>query len=401
MAAHTKVEMGVLFDVTPVHHALAPLLAFAYPNADLTPTILTSNLVTRAKQRETLSALLEDFDATLETVAHLGDALARITSGLKQRRGRIKMALAPVTGLPTEILREIFLIAGANDTTSKVHIIASHVSSHWRSVIIGIKQLWTAICYPGMMHECAERAGDQRLHLTPISGARWPPDLEATPAEVSRISTWLLRLGLYVDGRSIDRPPDSFVRSLASISVLMPSKVVIMGPETACRDPHVAQAFTLSHYEHDALMSGCAKQLTEVVVSNMPVFSCSCFLAELSRDAPLFSQLQLCTIFGDDVSEYGVEDVEEVDQAYAIEPPYCCSQLVSLTVEGCCEGVYAQVLDNWVMPNLISLTLDLRSTPGQQDESNESGSLSDSLTSLVGSLLLRCKNGLVLISFRP
>lgn len=77
------------------------------------------------------------------------------------------------------------------------------------------------------------------------------------------------------------------------------------------------------------------------------------------------------------------------------ESPQFCSRLKSLTVEGCSTGVCLPVLDKWVMPNLISITLDLNPILGQRDYSEYHTSLFDSLETLVGSHLL-CQRALVL-----
>lgn len=96
--------MGLLFDVAPAEHALASLLAYVHPGIDLTPTSRITNATTRATRISALSALIDDFDATIDAVACLEGTLASLMLGLRQRRARIKTAMAPVTGLPTETL---------------------------------------------------------------------------------------------------------------------------------------------------------------------------------------------------------------------------------------------------------------------------------------------------------
>lgn len=308
--------------------------------------------------------------------------MARIALGLKQRRARIKTALAPVTGLPTETLREIFLIAAANDPTSKLHITISHVSSHWRAASIYTKELWTTICYPAMLHECAERAGDQRLHFTPSSKAYWPHDLELTLEEALRLSTWLLRLSIHHEGGNISGPPERFTSSLTKrTTLIMPDTIIIMGPEYACKVPALGQALSLSTKEQSALRITPRAQLTEVSLSNMLVSECTSFLRILSLHAPCLSRLRLRTIFPDEFSAH--DELELIEGAYIIEDPPCHGQLESLTVTGCCAGVCFPVL-NWVMPRLVSLTLDLRPTPGQDDWYPDAlGTIHNSLEELV------------------
>lgn len=372
--------MGVLFDVAPVAHALAPLIAYAYPNVDLTPTSRITSSATRATRGEALSALVDDFDATIDAVALIEITVASLMLGLRQRRARIQTALAPVTALPTETLREIFLIAAANDTTSKTHIMISHVSSHWRAVSTDIKQLWTTISYPGMLHECAERSKDLRLHLTPAPKARWPFDLEITAAEASRVSTWLLRLFTDVGDEVIGGRPRRFTSSLERHAPLLAvDRVEIAGASHIREDTTTSRKFRLCSSEDYALHSICKTQLAEVAISNVSVGDCEIWLSLLSKDAPLLSRVQLATIFGFEDEQ---ENEQIVDQHQMVRPQ-CCDQLESLTVMGCVKDIYLPLLDNWEMPSLVSLTLDLRETPGQIDWMGHEGTLLDSLLIVV------------------
>lgn len=373
--------MVALFDIAPVERSLAPLLAHVYPGIDLTPTSRTPNSAKRAARIQELSALIEDFNTTIDVVGRLEDSVAQLMRELRRRRAAAEMALAPVTGLPNEVLEEVFLIVAANDTTSMAHIPISHVSSRWRVVSIGLKQLWTTILHPGLLHEYAERSKDLRLHFTPLPKARWPSDLEIAPAEASRLSTLLFRHSIHLGDKALGAPPERFVSSLERVgSQLALDRVEIAGVEGAFEQPAIAEYLRLEPTERDFVESVCkTKSFSGLALSNMAVSECGSWLL----NAPSISQIQLHTIFGDNVAEHLAMDAQVVDDATDITPPRSCRKLKSLTMTRCCEDVYLPVIHDWLMPSLESLTLNLHE-PGEACWSHRHyATFSESLLELV------------------
>lgn len=221
--------MGVLFDVTPVERALDHLLAYRYP-CDMVPTIRISNPTSRAQRADEYAKLLSDVDETRSAIARLEAQLTDVNSRLQQCRALVATALVPVTGLPTEVLREIFMLVAENDRTSKARIRLSHVSSAWRAVSLGLRELWTVIQVPrhspDIVHEFAARSGDLRLELYRLPGNDWPADLELTPAESSRLSAMSSASHKLLGIETI------FKRSLIQLSPLIRiDALVVSGPD--------------------------------------------------------------------------------------------------------------------------------------------------------------------------
>lgn len=371
--------MTVLFSVAPVKKALAPLLAHTYPNVDLTPISRTTSPAARKTRRQGLSKLIEDFDATIDAVALLEASLASLIIGLKQRRASVRMALAPIASLPAETLREIFLIAAANDSTSRASVNISHVSSHWRTVSLDIKELWTTICYPGLLHEFSERSKGLRIHLTPALNARWLADLEITAAEASRLSTWSLRESACVGGQFIGAPPIRFTSSLRRYTRLLElRRVTIAGPEGAHGDSSFDKALQLTDEEEEIWCFARKDQLSELGLSNVSVSVCNDWLQSCRHGRAPLSRLRFSGVFADFL---GWDDLNDyTSDSYRIRAPEC-DQLEFLTVIGCCKDIHLQMLASWVMPGLKSLTLDVRDT--EEEYQQFDGSLSRSLQILV------------------
>lgn len=87
-----------------------------------------------------------------------------------------KNALAPINGLPTEVLSQIFLLSrnlsdGMQRESTLLNI--SHVCKSWRTIAINSANLWTIIdCSRGKLTEAMlERAATAPLNLS--TGRRW------------------------------------------------------------------------------------------------------------------------------------------------------------------------------------------------------------------------------------
>lgn len=183
--------MGPVFDVKRVEQALDALLAYKYPVIDLCPTIRIAHGA-RSSRVDALRAMAQDLEETRADFAALERKIEKLVLGVEQRRAACITALAPVSGLPTELLVEIFNIVAKDDRTSRARITLSHVSSVWRNVALGAKELWTIIQVPShspeMVHEFARRSGSFFLELSTRSLDGWPEDLALTSDEASRLS---------------------------------------------------------------------------------------------------------------------------------------------------------------------------------------------------------------------
>lgn len=131
-------KMRVLFNVTPVEQALDSLLAYTYPVIDLSPTIRIPNATSRASRIGEMTAMLRVIDETHDAVTRSETRIVQLVFSLRQRRAAVITAAAPVTGLPTELVRKIFLHVAESDKSSKARIVLSHVSSSWRSISLGL-----------------------------------------------------------------------------------------------------------------------------------------------------------------------------------------------------------------------------------------------------------------------
>lgn len=135
----------MFFDTSTVDSALQSLLAFRYPDADTFPVLATPRTRDRVKRTEELASLLREFERTIVAVAHLEVKVWALGRELRNRASTIATALAPVTALPTELLRDIFRMVVVDDDSSQSRIALSHVSSRWRSVSLALPELWTEL----------------------------------------------------------------------------------------------------------------------------------------------------------------------------------------------------------------------------------------------------------------
>lgn len=377
--------MGALFDVTPVERALDHLLAYAYPRVDITPTILISSPTLRAERADEYAKLLNDVDETNNGIARLESQLAEIKLRLRQRRATVATALVPVTGLPTEMLREVFLLVAENTRSSKARITLSHVSSTWRAVSLGLKELWTVIhvpeCHPDIVHEFASRSGALRLELYRLPYNDWPADLELTSDEASRLT---IMSSATSDWRSDDTV---FKRSLMQHSPLIQLDTLIMsGPNQAIFGGMAsAESLRVSdstfHDNHPIRM----ERLVELSVGGVLSAAVSGVMGSL--EAPLLRHLAFSRIWismdshrfpaqgeeWDHIAELNARGItEEEDDGFGtfkgelvtdLTSPFrheeIASQIASLVVDVCHCGFIIPIFVGWRMSNLMSLTLVL------------------------------------------
>lgn len=105
----------------------------------------------RAIRRDELSKVVKDLQAQNDLLAEIQHALSAAQAAIRAYRDTMRQALAPVSCLPVEILREIYLWAvysheeSSNFRRIDVATSISHVCLHWRGVACSIPELWQDI----------------------------------------------------------------------------------------------------------------------------------------------------------------------------------------------------------------------------------------------------------------
>lgn len=343
--------MTVLFDVTPVERALHPILAYSYPAIDLSPIIRLPNAASRAFRANQLATVLRDISETRDAVARLETCLEEVVFGLRQRRAAALTALAPVTGLPTEILREVFFLVADSDKTSKARIVLSHVSSSWRAVSLGFKELWTIIqvphSCPDMVHEFARRSEDLRLELSTLSTSRWPDNLELSRSEISRLAVVIYT--------SVPPPPlrASFQSAQDHISL---DECVLSGAFGRQHDLFGIYSSKSLELLNPSLSWSSLRRMTRLVsltLANTDIDTVNNVFLYL--DAPSLCELKFRNIevsyVSDSDNEDGVCVPEEVELGEYEE------QITALTIAECREQVLEHMCLSLNMSSLTSLSV--------------------------------------------
>lgn len=362
--------MSPLFDLTPVKGALDALLGLTCPPVDLSPIICISHAATRSSRTDVLKAILGEIDETRVSIAEVEDMLSCLLVDLRQRSAAVMTALAPVAGLPTELLVEIFLIVADNDRTSKARITLSHVSSLWRAVALDTKELWTVIQvpsgHPEMMHELARRSGFLRFNLSPLPNGAWPEDLEIGSEEAPRLSVLSVhsRIPAVSFGTSLERHASLICLDKLTIST-RGAPDIMRGGMTSTRSLHL-RGTSLYSFPPDYAVR--MDRLTSLTISNNEAWVASHHLQWIL--APLLSHLKLSNI------RYGIgSNIDPEDPDERVNHGGYNEQIVSLNMVDCSWPVVFYVLAAWRMPNLTSATLHFEARPHWVTE-NEKGRLS-------------------------
>lgn len=186
---------------------------------------------------------------------------------------------------------------------------------------------------------------------------------------------------MHVGGKAIGGPPARFTASLRRHGRLLNmDRVVIEGLDGVCGESSLDGALQLSETEQEIMMFSCKDRVSEIAMSNVSAADCNDWLQWSFRSAPL-SSLRLSAVFGEMLSEGDQDSDYAINNSFRIEPPESCNRLESLTVVGCRKDIHLRLLANWVMPSLVSLTLDVRVNESHYQYAP--GSLSRSLQSLV------------------
>lgn len=356
--------MSPLFDVKPAIEALDALLAYKYPAVDSSPIARTSNSVQRPSRADAVRAILRDIDETRASVTALEQKIKKLVFGLQKQRATVVAILGPVSGLPTELLVEVFRTVVEYDRTSKARITLSHVSSLWRTVALGTKDLWTVIQVPShapeMVHEFARRSGNLRLELSTRSLAGWPEDLALTSDEASRLSVLF----------SHSSPPLTFSASLTKYASLMGLDGLVIAAGGAAHDVNSAMCQVRHVKLDDTKLSGW---ITMGLLESLTICNSSAGVAteHVTRImAPRLSQLELSGIRGKNLGD-------ENDNASVANPHWSNlhfeiwgyqDQITAFTLSRSDRSVFLRVLNLWKLPNLVSLTLHFTDLDGSSHE---------------------------------
>lgn len=137
--------MGFYFEMELATHLIKAMSAYSWPTVDLTPPTLIRDATSRMSRRKALSAELLNMNEACDALVALQQQLAGIRSYLKQRLRAVTNALAPVSCLPAEVLREIFLTVYMKDPFSNDRLSISRVCSVWRSISLATPHLWATV----------------------------------------------------------------------------------------------------------------------------------------------------------------------------------------------------------------------------------------------------------------
>jgi len=103
-------------------------------------------------------------------------ALEQLRNVLESRKDTLKTkvfseqaCVAPITSLPTELLRHIFIL-GSRDDPATFPVLVSHVSCYWREISLSTSPLWSTIQVERMTRKQIEvrleRSGTRTLDVT-------------------------------------------------------------------------------------------------------------------------------------------------------------------------------------------------------------------------------------------
>lgn len=344
-----------LFDVSPIEQALAPLLSFTYPTISTTPAILIQMPSERATYKSALDTALGDIEETRISVARLEEMVARLHSDLRRREAAVKEALAPVTGMPTEILQDIFLIvlACAEGRPSDTSITLSHVSSRWCHVSLGLWELWSTARLtqrlPDMLQTFASRSGNLRLDVSalPVSiPLDFGPDFD-----IARISSLAIGVG---DSRSSRKLLSSIETRASDVNLdsLLLSSPAHGQSVTFKMDKYpglqTARTLTLEGVTflwHDWRPWLTMNRLERLTISRCQDANVTQIIGAL-KDAPLLETVELDSIY-------------HLDRNASLDAYPYTDQIRTFKLTECPWPVWIKVLSEWTMPQLVSLTVDL------------------------------------------
>lgn len=178
----------------------------------------------RATRLDSSLATIGDLQAKISLLDEIQQSLSAAQAAIQTYCDAITQALAPVFGLPVEILREIFILAVyAHEESSKFRRIdvatsISHVCSWWRGIACSSSELWQDILVtPLDSAELFEAWTSRALLRRPENGVTMtlvPPHRPSSSARVSLAKATLDATGHFVLSFKHDALEGSFLGSL-------------------------------------------------------------------------------------------------------------------------------------------------------------------------------------------
>lgn len=337
--------MSLLFDTSPVETTLASFLAYDFSSLNLTPWIGIASPLERRSHREALYTHLHNIRATRAVVAILERQISTLARTLDSCNAAAVEAYAPVSGLPTELLQEIFLLVVADNTSPEVRFTLSHVSSRWRDASLGLHELWRVI---DLRHRArvevfkmfTRRAGALRLDLY-LDDTSTPSlvSLELEPEDAARLSK------LSVKTSSL---PERFMSSLERNAHIMQLDELALRSDGSRNNQILSwmsstRSLDVSGFVSSAFVDIRMDRLTSLHMSNTWPWNVTEVLGQLGS-LPALRNLDLRNMKAGHINM----DLKGLNH-----------QLTALTMVLCPTDITSLVLREMPMPNLISLTLCL------------------------------------------
>lgn len=231
--------------------------------------------------------------------------------------------------------------------------VLSHVSSSWRAVSLGLRELWTIIQVPyrrtEMVHEFARRAGDMRMELSAKSS--WPIDLELDGFEISRLAVLVLEAApAYSLFTSIETFGDRIcLDKLVLYTSAKAFHILHLSGIRASRSMEI-EGYPFSHQWFQSIRMS---QLVSLSLTCIYVEDVNSLLSNLT--APLLREIK----FDHLEINYGLEsDVDEdVQPEDLVDLAGFKEQITTLTIIECRESAWLSIADHSIMSSLTSLTL--------------------------------------------
>ncbi|KAF9516546.1 hypothetical protein BS47DRAFT_653190 [Hydnum rufescens UP504] len=155
-----------------LHHATSILQQYALPSFYMTPVLGARDPDLQSAKRDSISTAL----SVLENHMNHLDRMLRLVHAKKDsvrlRRALLKGALAPMSSLPQELLRDICALAVESAPSAyaatRTALSISHASSAWRAAALGQSAIWARVDFQGF-HQSFAKIWVERSRYRPLS----------------------------------------------------------------------------------------------------------------------------------------------------------------------------------------------------------------------------------------
>lgn len=162
----------MLEDLYSIGNAVDCLMSYASSSVDITPVLLVSHPEQRARRMTELSGasivvnpwplaahtyrcdfaatfteMARELDETCQAIHHIEGRLQRLKRDVQYRRAAVINALSPSSAMPTEIARDIFMLATdrGRDDSLQTRLSISQTCQYWRIVSLSLPEFWQSI----------------------------------------------------------------------------------------------------------------------------------------------------------------------------------------------------------------------------------------------------------------